>query len=58
MILDDALREMLFVQVGDYSQQPIVGVMDYAYGNYKVQPIADVNFLAGNLQPSLPLTPT
>ena len=57
VILDDALREMPFVQVGDYSQQPIVGVMDYAYGNYKVQPIADVNFLAGNLQPSVPLTP-
>ena len=58
VILDDALREMPFVQVGDYSQQPIVGVMDYAYGNYKVQPVADVNFIAGNLQPSVPLTPT
>lgn len=55
VILDDALREMPFVQVGDYSQEPIIGVMDYTFGNYKVQPIQDVDFISGGVQPSEPL---
>ncbi len=58
MILDDALREMPFVQVGDYASEPIVGVMDYTFGNYKVQPIKDVTFHSGGLQPTEALTGT
>jgi hypothetical protein len=57
IIIDDALREMPFVQVGDYSPQPIIGVLDYTFGNYKLQPIEDVSFLSGGLQPSDPLEP-
>ena len=57
IILDDALREMPLVNVGDYAPEPIIGVMDYTYGNYKLQPIEDVVFLSGGLQPSDPLAP-
>jgi hypothetical protein len=57
LIIDDALREMPFVQVGDYSPEPIIGVMDYTFGNYKLQPIEDVTFLSGGLEPSDPLEP-
>jgi uncharacterized protein len=57
VILDDALLEMPFVQVGDYATASIVGVMDYTYGNYKLQPIEKVAFVSGGLQPSSPLAP-
>jgi len=57
VILDDALIEMPFVQVGDTAAGPIVGVMDYTYGNYKLQPIKRVTFASGGLQPSNPLAP-
>jgi hypothetical protein len=57
VILDDALRELPLVQVGDFFPQPIIGVMDYTYGNYKLQPIEDVALLSGGLQPSDRLVP-
>jgi uncharacterized protein len=57
VILDDALLELPFVQVGDTARGPIVGVMDYSYGNYKLQPIESVAFVSGSLQPSDPLAP-
>jgi predicted extracellular nuclease len=57
VILDDALREMPFVQVGDTASKPIVGVMDYGYGNFKIQPIEDVHFVSGELPLSDPLAP-
>jgi uncharacterized protein len=57
VILDDALLEMPFVQVGDTATGPIVGVMDYTYGNYKLQPIEKVTFASGGLQPTDPLAP-
>ena len=57
VILDDALLEMPFVQVGDTATGPIVGVMDYTYGNYKLQPVEKVAFVSGGLQPSDPLAP-
>lgn len=52
VILDDALLELPFVQVGDLALVPIIGVMDYAFGNYKLLPIEKVQFSAANLQPS------
>jgi uncharacterized protein len=52
VILDDALLELPFVQVSDTATAPIVGVMDYTYGNYKIQPIEKVTFASGGLQPS------
>jgi predicted extracellular nuclease len=57
VILDDALLELPFVQVGDTATGPIVGVMDYTYGNFKLQPIERVMFTSGGLQPSDQLAP-
>jgi uncharacterized protein len=58
VILDDALLEMPFVQVGDTAAAPIIGVMDYTYGNYKIQPIEPVSFVPRGLEPSEPLAPS
>lgn len=57
IILDDGLLDLPFVQVGDYAVKPIIGVMDYTFGNYKLQPIEKVTFASGGLQPSNPLAP-
>lgn len=57
IILDDGLRDLPFVQVGDYAVKPIIGMMDYTFGNYKLQPIEEVVFASGGLQPSDPLAP-
>ena len=57
IILDDGLRDLPFVQVGDYAVKPIIGVMDYTFGNYKIQPIEEVAFTSGGLQPSDSLAP-
>jgi uncharacterized protein len=57
VILDDALLELPFVQVGDTATGSIVGVMDYTYGNYKLQPIEEVTFASMDLQTSDPLMP-
>lgn len=52
VILDDALVALPFVQIGDYATAPIIGVMDYTFGNYKLLPIKEVQFKPGGLQPS------
>lgn len=55
VILDDALLALPFVQVGDNSTKPIIGVMDYSFGNYKLLPIENVEFASGGLEASKPL---
>ena len=57
IILDDAFHEMPLVKVGDYSTAPIIGVLDYTFGNYKLQPIHPVEFADGGLSPDEPLEP-
>lgn len=57
ILLDDAMRNLPFVTTGDRSESPIIGVMDYTYGNYKFQPTESVDFIAGGLTPEGPLTP-
>lgn len=57
IILDDSMRQMPFVQIGDYAEKPIIGVMDYTYGNYKLQPTEKVEFMPGGLLPEPPLNP-
>ena len=37
IILDDSLRQLPFVNTGDTADGPIIGVMDYTFGNYKLQ---------------------
>ncbi len=57
IILDDGLRMMPFVQTGDYTEEPIIGVIDYAYGNYRLLPVESVPFIAGGITPDPPLAP-
>jgi len=52
IVLDDSLRQLPFVQVGDYSDQPIIGVLDYTFGNFKLQATEKVQFTSAGLLPS------
>ncbi len=56
IILDDSMRQLPFVQTGDTSPHPIVGVLDYTFGNFKLQPTVNVSFESGGLTPESPLT--
>ncbi len=49
VILDDLLVETPFVKVGDVASAPIVGVMDYDYGNFKFLPTEPPQFEDGGL---------
>jgi predicted extracellular nuclease len=51
IILDDLLTETPFVKVGDYSDQPIIGVIDYDFGNFKLLVTEEVEFISGGLLP-------
>ena len=44
IILDDGMRQIPFVTTGDKAADPIIGVMDYTYGNYKLQATESVKF--------------
>jgi uncharacterized protein len=50
IILDDRLAETPFVQIGDYSEDPIIGVVDYEYGNFKILPTTKISFTSGGLK--------
>jgi hypothetical protein len=56
IILDDSMRQLPFVQTGDTSPEPIIGVMDYTFGNFKLQPTVGVNFESAGLSPEAPMT--
>jgi len=56
IILDDVLVALPFVNVGDYATRPILGVMDYDYGNYKILVIEEPYFQQGGLSRSASLT--
>lgn len=56
IILDDGMRQIPFVTTGDKAEGPIVGVMDYTYGNYKLQATQKVSFTSAGLEPEGPLT--
>jgi hypothetical protein len=57
IMLDDKFQETPFVNVGDFSESPIIGVMDYDFGFYKVQVTSDLDFVSGKLQAQSPLSP-
>jgi predicted extracellular nuclease len=57
IMLDDKLQNTPFVNVGDTSSQPILGVMDYDFGNFKIQVTSDITFESGGLSPSPALEP-
>ena len=49
IIVDDSLTSLPIVDVGDYFSKPIIGVVDYSFGNYKVQPFAKLEVVKGFL---------
>jgi predicted extracellular nuclease len=49
IILDDLLVELPYVDMGDYATEPIVGVVDFDYGNFKILPFESVHFTSGGL---------
>jgi len=51
VILDDLLVETPFVKVGDVATAPIIGVMDYDFGNFKFLPTESPQFTDGGLEP-------
>lgn len=51
IILDDSLVSLPDVAVGDQFGSPIIGVMDYTFGNFKVQPVQKVTPIHNNLEP-------
>jgi len=51
VILDDLLVETPFVKVADVASAPIIGVMDYDFGNFKLLPIESPQFTDGGLEP-------
>ena len=57
IILDDGMRQIPFVTTGDKADGPIVGVMDYTYGNYKLQATQTVSFSSAGLEPEGPVEP-
>lgn len=57
IILDDGMRQIPFVTTGDKADGPIVGVMDYTYGNYKLQATQSVSFSSVGLEPEGPVEP-
>ena len=57
IILDDFLVETPFVKVGDVAVEPIFGVMDYDFGNFKLLPTATPQFEDGGLTPEIGVSP-
>ena len=55
IILDDGMRQIPFVTTGDKADGPIIGVMDYTFGNYKLQATESVKFISSGLEPEGPV---
>ena len=49
IILDDLLVALPFVKVGDMAAGPVIGVVDYDYGNFKLLVIQTPQFVDGGL---------
>lgn len=49
IILDDGLKPLPDISTGDRFAAPLVGVMDYSYGNYKVQVTSRLDIAPANL---------
>lgn len=50
LLVDDSLISVPLVDVGDHFSSPIMGIMDYSFGNFKVQPIKKLDLEKGNLE--------
>jgi len=54
IMIDDKLTETPFVNIGDRATDPIIGVLDYDFGFYKIQVTSEVDFESGQLTPESP----
>ncbi len=55
IMIDDKLQETPLVNVGDTAAGPIIGVLDYDFGFYKIQVTSEVAFESGQLDPESPV---
>ena len=54
LIIDDSLRSLPDdIPFGSTTEEPIVGVVDYTYGMFKIQPISKPNFIYADFQPEI-----
>lgn len=53
IMVDDGLSALPQVNVGDSFTSPIVGILDYSFGNYKIQVTNKIEVKPGNLPPDL-----
>jgi predicted extracellular nuclease len=51
IILTDDIGDTPNINVGTVFTTPIVGVIDYSFGNYKLQPLEDLSAPSGSLAP-------
>jgi hypothetical protein len=58
VIVDNLLAPVPAVNVGDTLSGAVVGVLDYSFGNFKLQVTATPTATSGNLQPETTATPT
>lgn len=50
ILLDDGLRPVPDAVTRDRLAAPVVGILDYSFGNYKFQPTMKTSFTSGNLK--------
>ena len=51
IILDDSFRSIPAVEVGDSFAKPVIGILDYSFGNFKLQITQALEVIPGNLEP-------
>ncbi|MCJ7693931.1 MAG: endonuclease/exonuclease/phosphatase family protein [Anaerolineaceae bacterium] len=54
ILLDDGYISMPMVLPGDIFTEPIIGILDYTFGNFKLQPINKLIFESRGLKPEGP----
>jgi predicted extracellular nuclease len=51
IIIDDSLRSIPKVEMGDTFTKPVIGILDYTFGNFKLQITQPLEVIPGNLEP-------
>jgi len=51
IIIDDSLRSIPKVVMGDTFTKPVIGILDYTFGNFKLQITESLEVIQGNLEP-------
>ncbi len=50
IIVDDSFASVPIVTLGDYFEEPIIGILDYSFGNFKLQPIKKINVAKNSVE--------